>query len=127
MSAADLIAANLAALPMPDGSVRGLPGFQSRLLPAPMQEQVGATARDIGEAIVYLLTSHGYRVVSGEDEPAPAPVPAAGAPVARLCCRVCNTVLLELSLVDPARIVTDGPALLAGLAGRAVECPHARV
>lgn len=126
MTPAELIAHNLASLPHPSGGVLGLPGFQTRLLPAAMRDQVGQTSREIGEAIVHLLTSNGYRVVSDSDT-APIPAPAGSTPIAALTCRVCGTVLLELSLVDPRRVLTDGPALLAGLSNRSPECPHARV
>lgn len=123
MTPAELIASRLSALPHPDGGVRGLPGFQTRLLPAAMQEQVGDTARQIGEGIVHLLTSSGYRIVSDDELPA---APAADAPVVALCCRICNTVLLELS-VGGGRVLTDGPALLRGLSAREQDCPHERV
>lgn len=124
MDPAHLIASNLAALPHPDGGVRGLPGFQSRLLPEPMQEQVGRTALEIGQGIVHLLTSHGMRIVGADDTP--TPTDDIEPKVALLTCRACGTVLLEMSLVE-SRVLTDGPGLLRSLAGRSQECPHARI
>lgn len=123
MTPAQLIAANLAALPHPDGGVRGLPGFQARLLPEPMQAEIGRTAQDIGDGIVHLLTTNGYRITAGEELTA-APDPA-DVRVVALTCRLCGTVLLELSVAD-SRVLTDGPTLLRALGDRAVECPHGR-
>ncbi len=128
MTPAQLIAANLAALPHPDGAPRQLAGFQTGLLPDPLREQVTRTATDIGEAIMYLLETNGYRItaITETDEPA-APAAVAIADVGHLHCRACDTRLLSLNLTNPSHIVTDGPALISALAGRNPECPHAGV
>lgn len=121
MRPAQIIASNLAALPHPDGGTRHLPGFNAGLLPDPMREQVTRAADEIGEAIVHLLETSGYRVT---DAPA-APAPADDAPaVGHLHCRDCDTRLLSLNLSSPEYIVTSGRALIAALSQLSSECPH---
>lgn len=120
---AQLIAANLGALPHPDGSPRQLAGFAVTLLPDPLREQVNRTAGDIGESIVYLLETNGYRIVSVTDEPV-APSDPGPAPIGHLHCRECDARLLSLNLTTPTHIVTSGRALIAALSQLAPECPH---
>jgi hypothetical protein len=120
---AELIAANLAALPHPDGAPRQLAGFATTLLPDPLREQVTRTAGDIGEAIVYLLETSGYRITAAADEPV-APAVSAPADVGHLHCRECDARLLSLNLATPSHIVTSGRALIAALSQLSPECPH---
>lgn len=98
MKPAQLIAANLAALPHPDGTPRQLPGFSSRLLPEPMQEQIGQTAQEIGEAIVNLLETNGWRITTD------APAPEAPKRTADVVCNHCKTAVLTLNVTtNPVR------------------------
>lgn len=120
---AQLIASNLGALPHPDGAPRQLAGFASTLLPDPLREQVDRTAREIGDAIVHLLETGGYRIVSAADEPAAAPDPGP-APIGHLHCRECDARLLSLNLTTPNHIVTNGRALIAALSQLSPDCPH---
>lgn len=122
MTPAELIAANLAAIPHPDGSPRVLAGFSTTLLPDNLQEQVTRTAADIGEGIVYLLESSGYRIVS-ENDAAPAPADDAP-PIAHLHCSQCDARLLSINVSNPAHAVTSGSVLIAAMSNLRPECPH---
>lgn len=119
---AQLIASNLGALPHPDGAPRQLAGFASTLLPDPLREQVDRTAREIGDAIVHLLETGGYRIVSAADEPAAAPDPGP-APIGHLHCRECDARLLSLNLsLGTSHMVTDGPALIESMKRLSTDC-----
>lgn len=125
MKPAELIAANLAALPHPDGAPRQLAGFTTALLPDALREQVTRAATDIGDAIVHLLETNGYRITTATEPAGDTPTePSAATPVGHLHCTHCDTRLLSLNLVDPAHIMTDGRALLRALAARGKDCPH---
>ena len=124
MTPARLIADNLAALPHPDGTPRQLAGFSTRLLPDAMRDQVDQAAVQIGEAIVHLLETNGYRITSG-DEPAPESADNAANPdVAHLHCINCDKRLLSINLTNPEHSLTNGRLLLSGLAALSPECPH---
>ena len=120
-SPADIIAANLSALPHPDGAPRQLPGFATRLLPEPMQQQVGESAKQIGESVVHLLELNGYRIT---DEPRQPTQTEAPPNIAHLHCAQCDTRLMSLNIVNPEHAVTNGRALLQAFAARSLECPH---
>lgn len=120
---AQLIASNLGALPHPDGAPRQLAGFASTLLPEPLREQVDRTAREIGDSVVYLLETNGYRIVSVTEESAAPPDPGP-APIGHLHCRECDARLLSLNLTTPGHIVTNGRALIAALSQLSPDCPH---
>ena len=124
MKPAQVVSANLAALPHPDGTPRRLAGFQTGLLPDALREQVTRTADDIGEAIVHLLETSGYAIVRADEIPAATDAPAQAPEVAHLHCRACDTRLLSLNLTTPQHIVTDGPTLIGALARRKLACPH---
>lgn len=126
MTAAQIIADNLAAIPHPDGAPRQLAGYNTTLLPEALREQVTTAAREVGESIVHLLELNGYRIVREADIPAPAG--DAGDPsIANLHCVMCDERLLSISLVNPTHAVTNGRILLQGLGAREVECPHGAV
>lgn len=121
MNPAQLIAANLAALPHPDGTPRQLPGFANQLLPDSLQQEISQAAQDIGESIINLLETNGYTVTN---QPATIEPPATPT-VANVHCSLCDTRLLQINLVNPEHTLTNGPLFLKTLAGRAPECPHA--
>lgn len=124
MTPAELIAANLSALPHPDGGVRQLAGYSTALLPDALRDQVESSARDIGEAVVYLLESNGYRIESG---PAPAAQPETEPTVAHVHCLLCDTRLLSMNIVEASHVTVDGRRLVESVAARSPECPHASV
>lgn len=126
MTPAQLIAANLAALPHPDGNPRQLAGYSKTLLPEPLQAQVEQNATEIGEAIVHLLEQSGYSILPAGAQTAAEPTPEAP-PVAHLHCTFCDTRLLSLNISDPSHARTDGAALIASFARLTPECPHAAV
>jgi len=114
-SPAQLIATNLQALPHPDGTPRQLPGFSSQLLPEGLRSQVQQAATDIGDAIIYLLESNGYQVT---DQPRqPTQTSETPRPVANVICHHCDTRVLQLNIVDPARVMTGHHFALT-------ECPN---
>ena len=123
MTPAQLIAANLAALPHPDGAPRQLSGFSTALLPDALREQVTRSAEDIGDAIVNLLELNGYQILAESDIPAPAGDTVAP-PIAHLHCSLCDARLLSLNLVNPAHALTNGPLLIRGMSALSPECPH---
>lgn len=114
MTPATLIAQHLAALPHPDGAARQLPGFQAKLLPQPMQEQVTKTAQDIGEAIVHLLTLNGYKIVTDAD----LTQPVKPTQIADVFCNKCNAKVLSLNITNPTRVLTGNHFTTE-------KCPHA--
>lgn len=120
---AQLIASNLAALPHPDGAPRVLAGFGTALLPDPLREQVTQAATEIGEAIVYLLESNGWRLLAPGEQIQPD-APTGPPEVAHLHCRECDARLMSLNLTTPERIVTDARALITGIARLSPDCPH---
>lgn len=122
MTPAQLIAANLAAIPHPDGAPRVLAGFSTTMLPDNLQEQVSKAAADIGEGIVYLLESSGYRIVA-ENEVTPAE-PDDSPPIAHLHCSLCDARLLSINVSNPAHAVTNGSVLISAMGGLRPECPH---
>lgn len=120
MTPAELIAANLQALPHPDGTPRQLAGFNTQLLPEAMQKQVQDTAKDIGDAIIYLLESSGYHITTeAPTEPDADPVQAAN-----IHCTLCDTKLFTLNLVNPSHSLTNGPMFIEALTGLKPDCPH---
>jgi len=119
MTPAELIAANLQALPHPDGTARQLPGFNPQLLPDAMQQQIRDTAKDIGEAIINLLESSGYHIGT---EPPPSDEPAPQ--VANLHCTLCDTKLLSINLINPTHCLTNGPMFIDALTKLRPDCPH---
>lgn len=124
MGAAELIAENLSALPHPDGGVCQLPGFSGQLLPDALREQMADSARQIGEAVVYLLESNGFRLESG---PPPPPAEAPVDRIAHVHCRLCDTRLLSLNVSNAGHVTVDGRRLVESLAARDGGCPHAGV
>jgi len=118
VSAVDVIAANLAALPHPDGSPRQLPGFSARLMPEAMRPHVEKAGREIAESLVHLLELNGFDVEKTE-QPEPESVD-----VLHIHCTLCSARLMSVSLADSPRAATSGPALLSGLAKLRPECPH---
>lgn len=119
---AQLIAANLAALPHPDGTPRQLAGYNRQLLPEPLQAEVDKSAADIGEAIIHLLEVSGWTVAPATTQPADTPQTAP--PIAHLHCTFCDMRLLSLNLTEPNHARTDGAALITGFARLTPECPH---
>lgn len=113
MKPADIIAANLAAIPHPDGNPRQLAGFATQLLPEVMAQQVTQTARDIGDAIVHLLELNGYTI---SNTPPPAPT-AAETSIASVYCSHCDTRVLQLNITNPTRV-------LSMYHYAATECPN---
>lgn len=104
MTAAQIIAQNLAALPHPDGTPRQLPGFATQLLPEPMAQQVTQTARELGEAIIHLLDINGYKVGTAAE----FSQPAADQPpqIANVHCVYCEARVMQLNITNPARVPT---------------------
>lgn len=123
MTPAELIANNLVALPHPDGTPRVLPGFSTQLLPETLHEQVGKTAKDIGDAIVNLLEINGYRITN-EPEPAQTSTPALADSIANLHCNSCDTRLMQLNISNPSKVLTSGRMFIQGISSRNPECPH---
>ena len=123
MTAAQIIADNLQALPHPDGTPRQMPGFNAQLLPEPMQQQVKQTAKDIGEAIINLLELNGYQILTQAelDQPTQGAEPAQ---VANVHCTMCDKKLFSLNLTNPAHSLTNGRMFLDAVAGLSPECPH---
>jgi len=119
VTAVEVIAANLAALPHPDGSPRQLPGFSARLMPEAMRPHVEQAGREIAESLVHLLELNGFQV----EKPEPAAQPQL-ADVLHVHCTMCGARLMSVSLADAPRAATNGPTLLRGLAGLRPECPH---
>lgn len=126
LNPAQLIASNLAALPHPDGSPRQLAGYSSTLMPDALREQVDKAALDIGESVIHLLETSGYRIVP-EGHTAADTGQVEDPDVAHLHCSMCDTRILSINLTNPAHAVTDGRTLLSALAGLSPECPHARI
>lgn len=125
MTPAQLIAANLAALPHPDGTPRQLAGYSKTLLPEPLQAQVEQSANEVAEAIVHLLETSGYDIVpAGSQQPTTT---TAEPPVAHLHCTFCDTRLLSLNLTDAAHARTDGAALIHAMTRLTPDCPHATI
>lgn len=122
MDPAQLIAANLAALPHPDGTTRVLAGFSTAMLPDGLHDQMNRTAQDIGEAVVHLLETNGYEVVAQGSRPDPADSDQPA--VAHLHCALCDARLLSINVSNPAHAVTNGPVLISAVAGLRAECPH---
>ena len=118
MSAVDVIAANLAALPHPDGSPRQLPGFSSRLMPEAMRPHVEKAGREIAESVVHLLELNGFQLEK------PAPAEPQQADVLHVHCTLCSARLMSVSLADAPMASTSGPALLRGLGKLRPDCPH---
>ena len=118
VSAVDVIAANLAALPHPDGSPRQLPGFSARLMPEAMRPHVEKAGREIAESLVHLLELNGFDV-----DKTPLAEPES-ADVLHIHCTLCSARIMSVSLADAPRASTSGPALLRGLARLRPECPH---
>lgn len=112
---AQLIAQNLAALPHPDGVPRQLPGFQTRLLPEPMQEQVSRTAGEIGDAIIHLLTMNGYAIVKADQL---SPATPAERKTADVYCNHCTAQVLSLNITNPAMVKSNYHFTTE-------KCPHA--
>lgn len=121
---AQLIASNLGALPHPDGTPRQLAGFATRLLPDAMRAHIERSAGEIGESIVYLLETNGWHIVTDAQLAAAASQTEDPPNLAYLHCKLCNTRLLSISLVNPSHVVTNGPELLTALAARSAKCPH---
>lgn len=120
MTPAELIAANLHALPHPDGTPRQLAGFNTQLLPDAMQKQVQDTAKDIGAAIIHLLESSGYHITTETPtDPDDEPIQAAN-----IHCTLCDAKLLTLNLVNPTHSLTNGPLFIEALTQLKPECPH---
>ena len=113
MTPAALIAANLAALPHPDGNPRQLAGFATQLLPEAMAQQVTQTATEIGEAIINLLELSGYTVTN---TPPPAPT-AAETAIANVHCTHCDARVLQLNITNPNRVMT-------GMHFTPADCPN---
>lgn len=101
MTPAELIAHNLAALPHPDGSTRNLPGFNHRLLPEPIQNQVSKTAQDIGDCIVHLLETNGYYLTTEK------PNQPTQANIATLVCNHCDEQVMQFNITHPDRVATS--------------------
>lgn len=121
-SPANLIAANLQALPHPDGTPRTLAGFNSQLLPEALKDQVDKTAADIGECIVYLLESSGYHILSDAD--LAATTDEEPTLIGHVHCTNCDTRLFDLNLTNPGHILTNGQWLLEALGRLKPGCPH---
>lgn len=123
MTAAQIIATNLASLPHPDGAPRQLPGFAAQVLPAPLQEEMRKAANDVGEAIVNLLELNGYRIVTDDelDQPAESVEPPQ---VANVHCAMCDQKLFSINLTNPEHTLTNGRLFLEGLGALSPECPH---
>lgn len=109
-NAAQVIAANLACLPHPDGGTRQLAAYSTALLPEPMAAEVTKTAGEIGEAIVHLLETAGWQIIPAGAAPAP-PTQDTGSPIGQVWCNVCDAPMLQLNLSDPSRIMASGPML----------------
>lgn len=124
MIPAEIIAANLAALPHPDGTPRQLAGFSTQLLPDALQEQIGKTAKDIGEAIINLLEINGYKVVTEAELGQPTQTSDSSIPVANVHCNLCETKLMALAMNNPSKVMVHARLLIEGLAARKPECPH---
>lgn len=122
--AAQLIADNLGALPHPDGNPRQLAGYTTNLLPEALRDQIKAAATEIGESIVYLLETNGYRVVAEADLPADDTTDPDAPPIANLHCIMCDSRLLSIALTNPSHCLTNGRLLLQGMASLSPECPH---
>jgi hypothetical protein len=125
MNPAQIIADNLAALPHPDGTPRQMPGFQSALLPEPLQEQVKQSATDIGAAIINLLELNGLTVVSQDQVRQPTQL--SPQQVGNVHCNVCDQRLFQLNIVTPEKILVSTRTLIAGISAINPECPHAAV
>lgn len=104
MTPAELIARNLPALPHPDGTPRQLAGFNPQLLPEALAQQVTETANDIGQAIVHLLETSGYRIVPATQ--IADPVPAEPPRIANVHCSYCDAQVLRLNISNPNRVMT---------------------
>lgn len=119
MTPAELIAANLAALPHPDGTPRQLAGYSTSLLPDTLAEQVSSAARDIGAAIVHLLESSGWMITRGVAAAAADSPPA----TTSLHCLLCGTKLLELGAAG-GQAQTAGPQFIDAMQRLSPGCPH---
>lgn len=120
---AEIIAKNLAALPHPDGTPRQLPGFSTQLLPEALQQQMGKTAVEIGEAIINLLTLNGYLVVTEQELGQPS-APVTPPTRANVHCTMCDQKLFSFNLTNPEHTLTNGRLFLDGLGSLSPECPH---
>ena len=102
-SPAQIIADNLAALPHPDGTPRQLPGFATQLMPEQMAQQIKQAATELGEAIVNLLETTGYQVITRA--PAEQPATPTAPEVASVYCAHCEARVLQLNITNPARVM----------------------
>jgi hypothetical protein len=123
MNPAELIAANLAALPHPDGTPRQLAGYATQLLPEAMQAEIKRASTGIGEAIVHLLELNGYTIV--QESELRQPTQTSEAPeVAHVHCNMCDTRLFSLNIVNPDHCLTNGQMFIEGMSQRQAGCPH---
>lgn len=114
MTPAQLIAQNLAALPHPDGTPRQMPGFHTRLLPEPMQEEISKAAQEIADSIVHLLDTNGYRILTDEQLSQTLTIESRQANV---YCNLCGEEVLTLNISNPHKVMTDFHFDLQ-------KCPH---
>lgn len=121
---AEIIATNLASLPHPDGTPRQLPGFSTQLLPEALQQQMSSTAREIGEAIINLLTMNGYQVVTEQQLAQAAPADTEAPTRANVHCTMCDKKLFSVNLTNPEHTLTNGRLFIQGMANLSPECPH---
>lgn len=124
MTPAELIAKNLSALPHPDGTPRQLPGFSTQLLPDALQHQVTQSALAIGEAIVNLLTTSGYHVVTDQELGAPAAADVEPPSKANVHCTMCDKKLFSFNLTNPEHTLTNGRMFIEAMAALDPGCPH---
>lgn len=103
MTAAHLIATNLQALPHPDGTPRSLPGFNTRILPEALKQEIDRYALDFGEAIVHLLELNGYHLQTELRQPTQTTQPE----TASVICAHCNARVLQLNITNPERVVAQ--------------------
>jgi len=113
-SPAELIAANLAALPHPDGAPRQLSGFSTQLLPEALHAQIQQTAKDIGEAIIHLLETNGYTVTNQASQP--TQTPDEPPLIASVHCHHCDERVLQMNISTPSKVLTGHHFAL-------IECP----
>lgn len=124
---AQLIADNLAALPHPDGTPRQLAGYSTNLLPEALREQITNAAKEIGESVVYLLETSGYRIVAADDMPTEDTTDPDAPPVANLHCIICDARLMSVALTNPSHCLTNGRLLIQGMSSLSPECPHGAI
>lgn len=117
---AKLIADNLGELPLPDGRNVRLMHFRQFAQSPEIQRETAKRAEKIGQAIVNLIATNGYKI-SHPADPKPAEQP--GRKVAKAHCAHCGTPVLKIAVDD------DMNAMLSAQALRAIqqmrpECPH---